>query len=150
MYEGQIKVDAEITDAQLGESSNQHVQLLLSFVTPGCKAFGAITKGLFFTDAAIERTTKVLTDLGWNPEDNKWDIDGLIEKRTLVGTKVSLVCEEKEYQGKTSWQVVFVNKRGGMKTVYGSAERKAFAQQLRARTAPKAPTPIKDGDGIPF
>lgn len=149
MREGQISVEAKITQVELGESSNENVQLLLSFATPECPHFQTITKGFFFTDAALESTEKALTDLGWNPGENNWDVDGLIESKRLVGQVVSLVCEEEEYKGKLSWRVKFVNRRGGMKTTYDKAARRMFGEKLRATKAKKA-EPRSDKDGIPF
>ena len=65
---------------------------------------------LWLTYKTIGRTLKTLQEVfGWKGKGIE-DFDEPI----LVGKKCNVVCETREYQGKESLEVIFINKAGGI------------------------------------
>jgi len=142
MMSGEVRTAATVIDAQIGVVGQNEIPcLVVSFKTNDSR-FQTIAAKIFFTPAAEKQAAKSLTALGWNPEANNWNIDALISTNALIGRDASLVVEEQEYNGNLRWEVKWINSTTGsiLKKVFGSEERKALSEQIRARNAPAANT----------
>lgn len=151
-YANDRRVNATVTDVQLGNTSTGKVQLGISFQledqVPGY-SYSTITGFLFFTDNTMQITEDALRNLGWDPTKHAWGIDDMIRDRALVGAEASLVIAPETYEGKERWKVKFINARGGggMKNTMDDAGASAFVAQLRSRLgvappARKRPAPV--------
>ncbi len=71
-------------------------------------AYEKIEKTIWLTEGAKKIARANLKDLGFNPD--KQEIDVLIENPTmLIGNKVQIVVDTKEYKGVESWEVKYIN-----------------------------------------
>lgn len=143
MRDGDVKVAARVIDARLGEAGTGNPQLGIQFQTDNAEV-GTVTAYLFFSDATLERTEKALTDLGWAPAANDWDLETMLADRLLIGVECSLVVAEEEYNGRFGWKVKFINAAGGMmKKTYDENEVASFAQKFRAKMRGQG-VPVKE------
>jgi len=131
---GQWYANAKVKSSVLGHTSTGKEQLAVTFDTEDPNN-PTITKYLFFTDAAIDMTTKALVALGWKPEEFDYDITLLNGTDVLVGRPCSLVLERETYEGTERTKVVFVNSAGGgvVKDRMTTEQAGAFNVTLRDR-----------------
>ena len=122
---------ATIESLALSKSKAGNVQLIVQFHHEN----GDPPLYLSFSDAALPYTEEKLRNMGWDPVENGWDVDTLVENQSIVGNVVDLVCEEEDYNGKATIKVKFVNECGsrGAKEKLSSGEAKSFTAGLRSR-----------------
>lgn len=131
---GQWYANAKVTGSVMGHTSTGKEQLAVTFETDDPKT-PSVTKYLFFTDAAIDMTTKALVALGWKPEDYDYNVALLNGTDVLVGRACSLVLEVETYEGRAQTKVVFVNSAGGgvVKDRMSAEQGAAFSSTVRER-----------------
>ena len=164
-YENDIYLDgATVAALSLGKTSTGKTQLAITFETTQ----GKLTVYKYFTDAAMPYTEADLRTLGWDPQENGWRVDDLLESQEIVGNVCNLVCGYEDYNGKQTLKVKFINDvngGGGMNEKLSPDDAKAFTNSLRQqlgvtggakrKAAPKAKPPARaaapvDADDIPF
>lgn len=156
----------------LAESSNNHtpsVQFMFDVTTelvPGqpprpCKK--SMRADLWLTDSTYERTFKTLAQVfGWNGDD----IEEINTRTLFLGTPVTLICEEEEYNGEKQMKVVFINPQASVYQVKPERAREiaevfkgklaAFRSKTKSasRTAADLATTPQDGvtpnEDLPF
>ena len=154
LKDGQWKVNASVVQSVLGVAGTGKQQLAVTFEyqdEEGRRRL--VTSYHFFTDAALPWTVEALRAMGWDPEQNNWDVLSLDATDLLKGREVVLVLEEEEYpegSGQFHTKVRFVNAPGGAGVErLAPDEAKAFASDLRKRlmqaAPPKAGVPKKAG-----
>ena len=112
-----------------------------------------IWASLWLTEKAFDKSMKVLEDVfGWKGNN----FDELNDPKRLAGIKVSLACENEEYNGKTTEKVKFINKPRG--AIDDSIAAK-LQERLTAYRTPRATVDIAPDasvastgsiDNIPF
>lgn len=134
MYEGDIQMEGTVKSLALGKSGQGSEQLAVAFTTDD-ERHPNVTAYLYFSDASIPFTEKKLIALGWDPSQNNWMLDELVESQSIVGNVVDLVCAEEIYNDKPTLKVKFINEKGGvaMKEKMSSHEASAFSTKLRQR-----------------
>ena len=99
---------ARAVDLQFGKAKSGTEQIGVTFeILEGPHSRELITWIGFLTDNAWERTMRALAVCGW-PKGKSLDQLGLEDLQSLV----HIVVEEEEYQGKTKFKVVWVNRPG--------------------------------------
>ncbi len=159
LRDGQWKANATVVKSVLGVAGTGKQQLAVTFEyqdEQGRRRL--VTSFHFFTDAALPWTVEALRAMGWDPEQNNWDVLSLDDTDLLKGREVVLILEEEEYpegSGQFHTKVRFVNAPGGAGVErLAPDEAKAFASDLRKRlmhaAPPKAGAPKAGGaKGVP-
>ncbi len=101
----------------------------------------------YLSDAAVERTIQVLQDIGWNAEEDNWEVAALDATPRLVNVACQIVVEDEEYEGKVRPKVKWLNPEGGgtgVRETMAPEEVKSFSSEIRKRIlASKGPQPSK-------
>jgi len=141
LRDGQWEVRGKVVKSLLGITGTGKQQLAVTFEYQDENgARGYVTSYHFFTDAALPWTVEALRALGWDPEENDWNVLTLDDTPVLRGREASLVLEEEEYEGKVRTKVRFVNALGGAGVERLAPDAaKAFASDLRRRLMQAAP-----------
>lgn len=137
---------AKAVSGALGETSKGDPQVAVEFeVVEGEFAGQTITWFGYFTDRTTERTMQALRFAGWKTDD-------LSDLAGLGSTEVKIVCQNEEYQGKTSLKVQWVNKIGGLalKAPMDASKAKAFAQRMKGEAVASRSEMPAHADDEPF
>jgi hypothetical protein len=160
--------EATVESVALSKTSAGKPQLCITFDTGDEPRH--VTAYRFFTDASLPYTEKDLRALGWDPVENAWRIDDLVELEPIRGNKADLTCAWEEYEKSDgtvskSLKVKFINPVGGGGAVrdrMDANEAKTFAAQLRQKlgvtggaarrpaTVPASQVAVGPDDDIPF
>ena len=145
--EGHYK--ARAVDAKLGYTSNGNDQLAIEFELQEEYKGERITKYLFFTDKAWERTKESLEHMGFGGDFNHLE--------TLYTKEVTLVIGPND---KGFSEVRFINgpRRAALKSPMNDEQHRGFAARMNAKfgakvsAAPNTTAPVtpKPADDIPF
>jgi len=149
------KFGATVAGTQLGESSNGKPYIQIEFTTDS----GSIYWKGFLTEAALERTSQTLVKaFKWNG-----DVDAIASGRNpFEGQSAQIVVEEREYDGKTFFEVKYINAPRNassnsevvkewskeFKQRIKQAVKDANAETIPAKKTVKAEDPLDDE--IPF
>lgn len=104
------KTTGTVTGSYLSKTSTGKDQIIINFRTPE----GEFPyRSMLETDKNLEFLEKALVALGWNPNENGWDITLLNGTDVLVGQEAPVTLEESTYNGRTMTNVKFIGGGGG-------------------------------------
>ena len=87
------------------------------------------------TEKNLDFAEQTLKVLGWNPDDNGWDLRLLDQTGVVVGREASVVIEEDDsYDGKPRRRIVFVNAlgAGGLRNLMDAGAVERLTQRVQA------------------
>ena len=145
----------KIAGTTLSTTSTGKEQIVIRFQN---QAGDYISAYRYFSDRALEYTAKDLKALGWDPDQNGWEIDRLHESDVLLGAPAEIVVTTETYNGSETLKVKFINAPGGgggLPGAMSTEEARGFASMLRSRlgvsAAPAAPSPATGEEfEVPF
>lgn len=134
---------AQALDGHLGHTSKGNEQIVIRFeIIEGPHKDQSILWFGFFSDACFDRTIQSLRHCGWKGDD--------ISELTGIDTReVDVVVEHKEYNGKVTPSVRWINQVGGGQ-VMNPAQAKDFAESVKARIAGMSPVDPVGSEEVPF
>lgn len=149
---GKFRARAQRGEFGYTEKGNEQVMVIFELTDPELAGETVPWWG-YFTERTAERTMQSLRFCGWKGDDVT-TLDGLTDN------EVEVEIEHNTYKGKTNARVAWVNRVGGglqLKTPMAEAQRKAFAQKMKAlavktrKEAEAAPAPAVDpNDDVGF